>query len=95
MPGIASLKPHDTQFYNAGGGFEAIYPSWSQTFWSEMVLTAFFVSVIVTAKHLNGAKDLFLNGLVIGLTLFTVICIGGALSGGCFNPAVGLVQPIF
>jgi glycerol uptake facilitator-like aquaporin len=60
-----------------------------------MILTAFFVSVILTAKYLNGAKDLFLNGLVIGLTLFTVICIGGGLSGGCFNPAVGLVQPLF
>ena len=56
-----------------------------------MVLTAFFVSVILAAKYLNGAHDLFLNGLVIGLTLFTVICAGGQVSGGCFNPAVGIV----
>ena len=90
MPGVASLKPHDAQLGDKGD-LHDLYPSWKQTFWSEMVLTAFFVSVILTAKYLNGANDLFLNGLVIGLTLFTVICIGGALSGGCFNPAVGLI----
>jgi len=56
-----------------------------------MILTAFFVSVILSAKYLNGATDLFLNGLVIGLTLFTVVTVGGGVSGGCFNPAVGLV----
>ena len=56
-----------------------------------MVLTGFFVSVILTAKYLNGATDLFLNALVIGLTLFTCVTVGGGVSGGCFNPAVGLV----
>jgi glycerol uptake facilitator-like aquaporin len=65
------------------GGLEA--------FWAEMILTAFFVSVILAAKYLNGATDLFLNGLVIGLTLFTCVTIGGSVSGGCFNPAVGLI----
>ena len=90
IPGVASLKPHGSEL-GKDGGFQELYPTWGQTFWSEMVLTAFFVSVILSAKYLNGANDLFLNGLVIGLTLFTVICIGGALSGGCFNPAVGLV----
>jgi glycerol uptake facilitator-like aquaporin len=55
-----------------------------------MILTAFFVSVILTAKYLNGANDLFLNGLVIGLTLFTMVCVGGGISGGCYNPAVGI-----
>jgi len=59
------------------------------------VLTAFFVSVILSAKYLNGASDLFLNALTIGLTLFTCICVGGKVSGGCFNPAVGLAQVPF
>lgn len=66
-----------------------------QSLWSEMVLTCWFVSVILTAKYLNGAKDLFLNALIIGLTLFTCVTIGGGVSGGCYNPAVGLVQIIF
>ena len=56
-----------------------------------MILTALFVSVILTAKYLNGAKDHFMNALVIGLTLFLVICIGRDLSGGIYNPALGLV----
>ena len=63
-----------------------------QAFWSELVLTTFFVSVILSAKYLNGAADLFLNALTIGLTLFTCVTVGGGVSGGCFNPAVGLVQ---
>lgn len=66
-----------------------------QSLWSEMVLTAIFVSVILSAKYLNGAKDLFLNALVIGFTLFTCVTIGGDVSGGCYNPAVGLVQIVF
>jgi len=88
QPGIAHLappQPRDLSFTRSTkhGGLEA--------FWAEMILTGFFVSVILTAKYLNGATDLFLNALVIGLTLFTVITIGGGVSGGCFNPAVGLV----
>lgn len=89
QPGIAHLAPpqpkSDPTFVRGirHGGLEA--------FWAEMVLTCFFVSVILSAKYLNGATDLFLNALVIGLTLFTVVTIGGDVSGGCFNPAVGLV----
>ena len=87
QPGIADLSPSqpDGHFVRGlrHGGLES--------FWSEMVLTAFFVSVILAAKYLNGATDLFLNAIVIGFTLFTVITVGGKVSGGCFNPAVGLV----
>jgi len=79
-PGIANLTPHGTTILE--GGLCA--------FWNEFILTAFFVSVILTAKYLNGANDLFLNALIIGLTLFTMVCTGGGISGGCFNPAVGL-----
>jgi len=49
----------------------------------------------MSAKYLNGANDLFLNALTIGFTLYTVICIGGGISGGCFNPAVGIAQIAF
>jgi glycerol uptake facilitator-like aquaporin len=55
-----------------------------------MILTAWFISVIMSAKYMNGANDLFLNALVIGITLFTCINIGGEISGGCFNPAVAI-----
>ena len=82
QPGIATLKPFGTTIEQGG----------LQAFYSETILTAFFVSVILTAKYLNGANDLFLNALVIGLTLFTAVTVGGGISGGCYNPAVGIAQ---
>ena len=88
-PGIALLTPN--WYLVNGSNFENKYPEAGKIFWNEMILSTFFVSVILTAKYLNGAKDLFLNGLVIGLTLFTVINISGAHRIGCFNPAVGLI----
>jgi len=60
-----------------------------------MILTAYFISVIMAAKYWSGANDLFLNALVIGFTLFTVINVGGDISGGCYNPAVGIAQIVF
>ena len=87
FPGIATLKPNNAD--------PTLTKGMLQSLWSECVLTCFFVSVILSAKYLNGAKDLFLNALVIGLTLFTCVTIGGDVSGGCYNPAVGLVQIIF
>ena len=56
---------------------------------------AIFVGVIITAKYFDGAKDLFLNAFVIGLTLFFCISMCAGVSGGCLNPAVGLVQTLF
>ncbi len=53
-----------------------------------MIMTAWFISVVMAAKYLNGANDLFLNALAVGFTVFTVIIVSGAISGGCFNPAV-------
>lgn len=88
-PGIADLAP--SQPKNDPSFVRSIRNGGIASFWAEMVLTAFFVSVILTAKYLNGATDLFLNAIVIGFTLFTVVTIGGGVSGGCFNPAVGLV----
>jgi len=87
QPGIAALKPNSPN--------PTLKHGMLQSLWSEMILTCFFVSVILSAKYLNGAKDLFLNALVIGLTLFCCVTIGGDVSGGCYNPAVGLVQIIF
>lgn len=86
MPGIATLKPISPSTLEEG---------MLQSFWTEFVLTTFFVSVILSAKYMNGAKDLFLNALVIGLTLFCCVVTGGGVSGGCYNPAVGLVQIVF
>jgi len=53
-----------------------------------MIMTAWFISVVIAVKYLNGANDLFLNALSVGFIVFTVITISGQISGGCFNPAV-------
>ena len=54
-------------------------------------MTFVFVNVILSIKYHNGDNDLLVNALAIGLTLFGVITISGGISGGCINPAVGLV----
>ena len=94
-PGLANVAPNNSKEFVDDGLFEDLFPTLKQAFWSEIILTWFFISVIIKAKYLNGAKDHFLNALVIGLTLFTVIAIGRDHSGGGFNPALGLVQPVF
>jgi glycerol uptake facilitator-like aquaporin len=86
-PGIAILKP-----FGADPTFDIGY---RQAFWSEVVLTSWFVTIVMSVKYLNGANDLFLNALTVGLTVYTVVCIGGGISGGCFNPAVGIAQIAF
>ena len=55
-------------------------------------MTCWFVTMVMSAKYLSGANDLFLNALCIGFILFTVISISGDISGGCFNPAVAFAQ---
>jgi len=42
------------------------------------------------AKH-NGAADQPINALAVGLALFLAIRESSGISGGCINPAVGLV----
>ena len=101
-PGIANGAPNNSKssfntvnnsnFADAATSqFANLFPTIGQAFWSEIILTWFFISVIIKAKYLNGAKDHFLNALTIGLTLFTVITIGRDHSGGGFNPALGVV----
>ena len=45
-------------------------------------------------KH-NGAKDVPINALAIGFALYACIQTASGISGGCINPAVGVVQPLF
>merc|ERR1712127_107435 len=71
-PGIAHLAPPLPGMSSVAAGGVAIIPSMTrgglEAFWSEMILTGLFVSVILSAKYLNGATDLFLNALIIGFT---------------------------
>jgi len=66
-----------------------------KVFLVEAVMTWFFVCFVLQIVKHNGAKDTSVNGLAIGLALYAAIKIASGISGGCINPAVGLVQTIF
>ena len=56
---------------------------------AEILGTFIFLSVIIFT--VNGAKDMGVNWLKIGLALGIAILLFGAISGGHFNPAVSLM----
>lgn len=56
---------------------------------AEALGTFIFLSVIIFT--VNGAKDMGVNWLKIGLALGISILLFGAISGGHFNPAVSLM----
>jgi len=62
----------------------------------EALLTFVFCAVIlvISRKRIPGG-DLSIAGLVIGLVLTGLIFTGGDISGGCFNPAVGVGSIVF
>merc|ERR1712238_22314 len=66
-----------------------------KVFLVEGVMTFFFVSFVLQIVKHNGAKETPVNGLAIGLSLYAAIQIASGISGGCINPAVGLVQTVF
>ena len=61
----------------------------------ETVCTFMFVTfVLVIARH-NGSSDTPVNTMAIGLALYCAVREASGISGGCINPAVGLIQSIF
>jgi glycerol uptake facilitator-like aquaporin len=60
-------------------------------FWVELLCTTLFVSLILSVKFHDAAKD---GALAVAITLFGMIHLSGPISGGCLNPAVGLVQSL-
>ena len=93
FPGIAILCPNNIDI-NADDKCDGrgMYHSF---FIAEMVGTFIFVNIILSIKFQNGAKDLVVNALCIGLTLMLAVSLTAGISGGCINPAVGLIQSIF
>lgn len=67
----------------------------SKVFWVEIFMTFLFVSTVIAIVKHNGSKDMPINAIAIGISLYTAIMIASGLSGGAINPAVGLVQPVF
>lgn len=63
-----------------------------QFFFTEFVCTFIFTNVILNVKYHFGSSELIPNAAAVALTLFAMLCVSSPLSGGCINPAVGLVQ---
>jgi len=61
----------------------------------EFMMTFLFVTFVLQIVKHNGAKDMPVNALAIGIGLFTTVQIASGISGGAINPAVGLVQSLF
>jgi glycerol uptake facilitator-like aquaporin len=53
------------------------------------------VSAILCIKYNFGAKDLPVNAMVVGTTLFAMISASAMVSGAALNPAIGIVQQFF
>jgi glycerol uptake facilitator-like aquaporin len=62
-----------------------------QLFFVEVVCTFVFVNVILEVKYHHGSSEHVINAATVGTTLFGMITLSGSISGGCVNPAVGLV----
>jgi len=60
-----------------------------------MIGTFIFVSVILCIKKFGPSKDGLVNCAAIAMTLYGMIKMDGAISGGCLNPAVALTQTLF
>merc|ERR1712085_248732 len=66
-----------------------------QTMLVEFFMTFLFVTFVLQIVKHNGAKDMPVNALAIGVGLFTTVQIASGISGGAINPAVGLAQPFY
>lgn len=66
-----------------------------QTIIVEFFMTFLFVTFVLQIVKHNGAKDVPINALAIGIALYTCIQTAAGISGGCINPAIGIVHPMF
>lgn len=66
------------------------------------MMTFLFVTFVLQIIYRNGAKEDqtpvhpgLVNSIAIGVALYACVQTAAGISGGCINPAVGIVQPIF
>uniref|UniRef100_A0A7S3IHM6 Uncharacterized protein n=1 Tax=Strombidium inclinatum TaxID=197538 RepID=A0A7S3IHM6_9SPIT len=60
-----------------------------------MICTFFFTSLILSIKYHVKSNEGILGAASVGTTLVGVLITSSYTTGGCINPAVGLVQSIF
>lgn len=58
----------------------------------ETVVTFIFATLVLNVKYHYGHNKAIINCLVVGFSLSSLVGISAGITGGCINPAVGLVQ---
>lgn len=63
----------------------------------EAVCTFIFISMVLMVVKHNGADadHMPCNSIAIGFSLYLAVQMASGISGGCINPAVGLLQSMF
>ena len=66
-------------------------------FLDEIIFTFVFLLVIfcVKSRYTAGTKDVVLGALTVSMTLGFTVIYGGKISGGCYNPAVGIALNVW
>lgn len=72
----------------------AIGVSLPQAILIEALLTSILCGVILTVTSTKPFTNNHIYALAIGLTLTAIASVGGSISGGAFNPAVGIIPII-
>jgi len=74
-----------------------VFDGYGKVFLLEFWCTFFFCQCIICQidNRTEESKDGILKAAAIAFTLLAMINTAGAISGGCFNPAFGLVQTIY
>ena len=64
-------------------------------FFAEALATFVYVCNIIMIKKNNGSGSVSINAFGIGISLFLALAMTQGITGGCINPAIGLIQTIF
>ena len=66
-----------------------------QFFVTEAIATCIFVSLAMSVKFYTPSQNSLVGAMSSSLTLYGLLKMILNITGGCLNPAVGTVQPIF
>jgi len=57
----------------------------------ETVVTFIFATLVLNVKYHYGHNKAIVNCLIVGWSLSSLVGISAGITGGCINPAIGLV----
>ena len=96
-PAIALLCPRDYDHSNVVSGDKLVggcklSDGQTKNLWFvETVVTFIFASLVLNVKYHYGHNKAIINCLIVGWSLSSLVGISAGITGGCINPAIGLV----